>query len=182
VTERRAHDEAQRQSEAQARLLLAELQHRVRNTLAVVRSIARRTAMTSTSVDDYSLHLDGRLNAFARVQAEVTRNPQEGISLEQLLAEELHSHGAREGEHVEELEGMNVRFPPKAAELIGAEAEERARKMSREEVEELKQKLETELPAALEKILAECAKANWSQESRKCVLDAKTLAQASKCN
>jgi hypothetical protein len=70
----------------------------------------------------------------------------------------------------------------KAAELIGAEAEERARKMSRDEVEELKQKLETELPAALEKILAECAKANWSQASRQCVLDAKTLAQASKCN
>ncbi|MDQ3334588.1 MAG: DUF4344 domain-containing metallopeptidase [Myxococcota bacterium] len=70
----------------------------------------------------------------------------------------------------------------KAAELIGAEAEERARKMSREEIAELKQKLETELPAALEKILAECAKSNWSQQSRKCVLDAKSLAQAAKCN
>ena len=70
----------------------------------------------------------------------------------------------------------------KAAELIGAEAEERARKMSRDEIEDLKKKLDIELPAALEKILAECAKANWSQESRKCVMDAKTLAQASKCN
>jgi len=70
----------------------------------------------------------------------------------------------------------------KAAELIAGEAEARARKMSREEVEELKQKLETELPAAVEKILAECAKVNWSQESRRCVMDSKTLAQASKCN
>ena len=33
-----------RESEAQLRTLLAELQHRVRNTLAVVKSIARRTA------------------------------------------------------------------------------------------------------------------------------------------
>jgi hypothetical protein len=30
--------------------------------------------------------------------------------------------------------------------------------------------------------MAECAKANWSNESRRCVLDAKTLADASKCN
>lgn len=70
----------------------------------------------------------------------------------------------------------------KAAELIGLEAEERAKKMSRREVEELKKKLETELPAAIEKILAECAKASWSQESRKCVIDAKSLADATKCN
>ena len=70
----------------------------------------------------------------------------------------------------------------KAAELIGTDAEERARRMSRAEIEELKKKLEIELPAALEKILAECAKSNWSQESRRCVIDAKTLADASKCN
>ena len=69
----------------------------------------------------------------------------------------------------------------KAAELIGDEAEQRARKMSKDEIEELKQKLETELPAAVEKILAECAQVSWSQKSRRCVMDAKTLAQASKC-
>jgi len=69
----------------------------------------------------------------------------------------------------------------KAAELIGAEALERAKSMSAEEVEDLRQKLETELPAAIEQILAECAKNNWSVASRKCVIDASTLDAASKC-
>ncbi len=70
----------------------------------------------------------------------------------------------------------------KAAELIAAEAEQRAKKMSQDEVEELKKKLEVELPAAVEKIIAECAKQNWNQPSRQCVLGAKTLAEASRCN
>ncbi len=70
----------------------------------------------------------------------------------------------------------------KAAELIGAEAEQRAASMTEEEVEELKAKLESELPAAMEQILAECAKENWSDSSRSCVVKSKTLAQASKCN
>lgn len=70
----------------------------------------------------------------------------------------------------------------KAAQLIGAEAEARARTMSAEEVEALKSKLESELPAALEQILAQCAKENWSEASRRCVINAKSLDQATKCN
>ena len=42
--------------------LLAELQHRVRNTLGVVRSIARRSSETSSTVEEYAAHLDGRLS------------------------------------------------------------------------------------------------------------------------
>jgi hypothetical protein len=70
----------------------------------------------------------------------------------------------------------------KAAQLIGAEAEARARSMSAEEVEALKAKLESELPAAIEQILAQCAKENWSETSRRCVINAKNLEQATKCN
>ena len=62
-----------------AALLLAEFQHRVRNTLAVVRAIARRTADSSSTVDEFASHLDGRLNAFARTQALVTRDPEGGV-------------------------------------------------------------------------------------------------------
>ena len=87
-------------AEDRQRLLLAELQHRVRNTLAVVRSIARRTGETSESVEDYAMHLDGRLDALARTQALVTRDPQAGIDLEYLVAEELLAHAAHEGEQV----------------------------------------------------------------------------------
>src|SRR5205085_4037190 len=69
-------------AEESQRLLLAELQHRVRNTLSVVRSIARRSAETSSTVEEYAAHLDGRLNAFARTQALATRDPEGGLDLE----------------------------------------------------------------------------------------------------
>ncbi|MDF0521214.1 chemotaxis protein CheB [Bradyrhizobium yuanmingense] len=104
-------------AEERQRLLLAELQHRVRNTLGVVRSIARRSAETSTTVEEYASHLDGRLNAFARTQGLVTRDPEGGVDLEYLVVEELLAYNAREGEQMR-VSGPKVRFQPKAAETF----------------------------------------------------------------
>ncbi|SDI17194.1 Two-component sensor histidine kinase, contains HisKA and HATPase domains [Bradyrhizobium sp. Rc2d] len=104
-------------AEERQRLLLAELQHRVRNTLGVVRSIARRSAETSTTVEEYASHLDGRLNAYARTQALVTRDPEGGVDLEYLVVEELLAYNAREGEQMR-VSGPKVRFQPKAAETF----------------------------------------------------------------
>ena len=104
-------------AEERQRLLLAELQHRVRNTLGVVRSIARRSAETSSSVEEYASHLDGRLNAFARTQAMVTRDPEGGVDLEYLVVEEMLGYNAREGEQLR-VSGPHVRFQPKAAETF----------------------------------------------------------------
>ncbi|WP_315974421.1 sensor histidine kinase [Microvirga sesbaniae] len=118
TTARIRADAALRESERQARLLLAELQHRVRNTLAVIRSIARRTAVTSETAEDYAMHLDGRIDAFARVQAAVTRDPTAGLDLELLVAEGLLAFGAQEGERVAGITGPEVRLKPKAAETI----------------------------------------------------------------
>ncbi|MCW5803404.1 MAG: DUF4344 domain-containing metallopeptidase [Deltaproteobacteria bacterium] len=69
----------------------------------------------------------------------------------------------------------------KAAELIGAAAMEKAKTLSPDEVEELRAKLEAELPAAMEQLLSECAKAGWSQPQRACVVNARDLDQAMKC-
>lgn len=106
-------------------MLLAELQHRVRNTLSVVRSIARRTAQTSTDVDEFSAHLDGRLSAFGRVQAAVTRDPGAGVGLAALVAEELLAHAVHEGEQAT-LTGPPVHLRPKAAETFGLAVHELA--------------------------------------------------------
>jgi two-component system CheB/CheR fusion protein len=104
-------------AEERQRLLLTELQHRVRNTLGVVRSIVRRSAENSSTVEDYAAHLDGRLNAFARTQSLVVRDPESGVDLEYLVVEELHAYNAREGERVD-VSGPTVRLQPKAAETI----------------------------------------------------------------
>ena len=69
----------------------------------------------------------------------------------------------------------------KAIELIAAEAEKQAASMSGEEIEELKTKLEAELPAFAEQFLAQCANENWPDKDRRCVLDAASIEAAGKC-
>lgn len=105
-------------AEERQKLLLSELQHRVRNSLTVVRSLARRTAAGSTSVADYAARLDGRLEALGRVQAAVTRNPADGVDLRQLITDELVAHGACDG-NAAQIEGPPIRLAPKPAETLG---------------------------------------------------------------
>ena len=111
-------EEAVRESEGRLRLLLGELQHRVRNTLAVIRSIVRRTAATSDTVEQLEQHLDGRLGAFARTQSYVTRNPDGDVDLELIVRDELLAHASEGSKHIR-IEGPEVRLKPKMAETIG---------------------------------------------------------------
>ena len=108
---------ALRESEARLRTLLAELQHRVRNTLAVVKSITQRTAESSRSVDEMPAHLNGRLDAFARVQSAVTRNPEGGVDLRALIDDELLAHATHEGDGLS-VDGPDIMLRPKAAESV----------------------------------------------------------------
>ena len=71
------------------------------------------------------MHLDGQLNAFARAQAVVTRNPAAGVDLEHMVAEELVSYHAHEGEQVR-IEGPPVRLKAKAAETLALAVHELA--------------------------------------------------------
>jgi len=106
-----------KRAEERQSMLLGELQHRVRNTLAVVRSIARRTADRSETIDDMISHFEGRLNAFSRVQSAVARNPGAGLSLESIIEDELVSVAAREGEQFQ-MKGPDVALRSRPAESI----------------------------------------------------------------
>lgn len=97
--------------------LPAELRHKVRNTLSMLRAIIRRSAETSDSVETYVAHLDGRLDALARVLNALMRSKPEGIGLHSLVADELLVHLAREGEQVT-ISGPNLRLRPGAAEIF----------------------------------------------------------------
>jgi len=65
--------------------------------------------------------------------------------------------------------------------LVGAEAVKKAATMTAEEIEELKNQLEAQLPAFAEQLLAECAKENWPDKDRQCVLNAQSLDAATQC-
>ena len=61
--------------------LLAELQHRVRNIMAMIRSMTLRTADGALDVEDYRSLLERRLLALARVQVLLTQEANAGGSL-----------------------------------------------------------------------------------------------------
>jgi PAS domain S-box-containing protein len=97
--------------------LLAELQHRVRNSLGIIRSIVQRTAETSDSVETMAAHLNGRIGAFARVQGAVTRDPAGGVDLAGLIEDELLAYATREGPRLH-IKGPRVLLGPRAAESM----------------------------------------------------------------
>lgn len=117
--------EALQDSESHAQILLAELQHRVRNTLAVVRSIARRTAESSPESSDFMSHFEGRLNAFSRVQAVVTRSPGGSVELKSLVEDELLTLAAQQGENLR-IHGPLVCLTSRAAESMSLAVHELA--------------------------------------------------------
>ena len=93
-----------------------DVQHHMRNALAVIRSVARRTARTSDTVEHYAAHFEGRLDAFARVQDALIRSPDGGVDLESLIGEELVAH--RVGDADFSVEGPHLRLKGRAADAF----------------------------------------------------------------
>jgi PAS domain S-box-containing protein len=109
MTERRASDRRQE-------TLLLELQHRVRNILAAIRSMAVRTARTSDSVEDYRDRLESRINALARTQSQLTRSAGAALDLQALIQEEFEAQTAQPGQFT--LSGPGITLAPKAGEVL----------------------------------------------------------------
>jgi two-component system CheB/CheR fusion protein len=82
-----------------------------------VRSIARRTAENSTTAEDMLAHFQGRLDAFSRVQAVLTRGVGAKVDLASLIDDELIAHAARDGEQIH-VEGPEISLAPKTAERL----------------------------------------------------------------
>ena len=95
---------------------IAEMQHRVRNTLSVVRSIVRRTAEHAPSVEEFAAHLEGRIGALARGQSLVGATAGHGVDLELLINDEMLVHLAEEDRL--RVAGPSVRLRAKTAETL----------------------------------------------------------------
>jgi two-component sensor histidine kinase len=65
--------------------MVAELQHRTRNLIAVVRAIISRTMATSPSPEAFWLRIEERLRALSRVQGLLSRAGQEPVTIGALL-------------------------------------------------------------------------------------------------
>ena len=105
-----------RRSRERQQVLLAELQHRVRNIMAMIRAIVGRTAETSDSVETFASHLTGRLNSMARTQVLLTRSVEAAVDVENMILNELKAQGASDKQF--SVEGPEVRLSAKAAEVL----------------------------------------------------------------
>ena len=103
-------------ADAQARILRARLENRVRNVLAVIRSVGTRSAERAPTLEEFLLHFEGRIDAIGRSQLAGTRDGE--ISFELLLREELLAQAIQDEPHVS-LEGMDVAITSEQAEALG---------------------------------------------------------------
>jgi two-component sensor histidine kinase len=118
AVERLETDAKLRATAERASILLGELQHRVRNMLLNVRTLALRTARTSASLEQFVLGFDARLLALARTQELLTQWSAVSVRLEDTLRQELKAHGADHGSRVL-LSGPDVRLSAKVAQALG---------------------------------------------------------------
>lgn len=78
-----------RRRQAEQEVLVAELQHRTRNLLAVVTSISAETLRSAPSLVDFKDRFESRLAALARVQGLLSASEHEPITIRKLLTMEL---------------------------------------------------------------------------------------------
>lgn len=118
ITERKRAEE--RQS-----LLMRELDHRVKNMLATMRSIVSRTSAGKQSAAALQAALDGRIGALARAHTLLSQSRWEGASMRRIVEEELAPYGARGSGRVR-IEGADLLITPKAAQAIAMSVHEMA--------------------------------------------------------
>lgn len=103
---------ARRESEERQKLLMAELDHRVKNVLAVVQAIAQQTLPGGAGDADFA----GRLAALARAHGLLARQNWQGASLRALLSDTLSPHGGVGGRIG--LDGPDLLLNPRAAQTL----------------------------------------------------------------
>lgn len=84
------HDITERKrAEGRQELLIAELDHRVKNALACVAAVAERTLVGNGSMDEFLAVLNGRIQSMANAHGLLSRNHWQGVGLADLVRDEL---------------------------------------------------------------------------------------------
>lgn len=87
------------QLQSRQEVLVAELQHRTRNLMAVVQAITKRTLRDSPSLDHFRACIEERFQALARVQSLLSRREAgTRVTFDELIREELSAHVAIDAE------------------------------------------------------------------------------------
>ncbi len=80
-----ADDTERREGELQVQVLLRELSHRSKNMLTVIQSVARRTAKSATSVEDFAKDFGQRLEGLSASHELLLQHDWQEVPLERLV-------------------------------------------------------------------------------------------------
>ena len=109
-----------KEEQAQSKMLIDELNHRVKNTLSAVQSIVQQALQTASDPKAIRESIESRLFALSRSHDLLTRENWESAGLLDVVNDALEPFVTAEG-RAERLviTGKNIRFPPKEALALG---------------------------------------------------------------
>ncbi|PDT02609.1 two-component system sensor histidine kinase/response regulator [Rhizobium chutanense] len=94
-------------------LLIAELNHRVRNILSLITGIIRQSQATAVSIGDYIRQIEGRVQSLARAHDQITRDHWAPASLRQLLLAKTAAYLGKNAQRIQ-MYGDDVLLEPQA--------------------------------------------------------------------
>lgn len=101
------------EASARQELLIAELNHRVRNILGVIRGLVRQSRTDTGTVDEYVRQVDGRIHALARAHNQITRDHWGPAPLRALVMAEASAFLAESADRIL-IKGDEVYLNPQA--------------------------------------------------------------------
>lgn len=108
----------QKSAEEHQRLLLRELNHRVKNTLATVQAMATQTVRHSREPSEFLSAFGGRLHALGMAHGLLSEHEWRGIGLEQLIRLQVMPYVEAEQDRIH-LDGTDIRLTPDQALAVG---------------------------------------------------------------
>ncbi len=111
---------AHKQYQAQSTMLIGELNHRVKNTLATVQAIVSQSLRQKTDVGSIKESIESRLFALSRSHDLLTRESWRTAGLVDIVTESLAPFGGSDGRQDRfVVTGEDIRFPPQAVLALG---------------------------------------------------------------
>jgi two-component sensor histidine kinase len=104
-----------KRAEEQLRLLVAELDHRVKNALATVNAVVSRTQDVSAANGDFAASLQGRIRSMAATHELLSSRRWDGVPLSELIQRELSPYA---GGNNTAVRGPDVTFSPRAGQAV----------------------------------------------------------------
>jgi two-component sensor histidine kinase len=107
-----------KQAEHRQSRLFDELNHRIKNTLATVHSIATLTARDAKSTEEFTARFEARLLALSQAHTLLSQGRWSGVKLRDLLALQLEPFGLGENPGIQ-IDGPEVDVEPRSALSLG---------------------------------------------------------------